>query len=575
LFKLYHQYDHNFYRVPRPVDRVLFSSRNIPGLIRRLFQLPRNILLSLARSGIISSSGVRNIYRLLGVRIGELSSIAPQGVYFDVDGLKYISIGKDVHISPNVSIITHTQTPPFHAPRFGRAGLTKLDRWKPKPVKIDDGAVIYTGAIILPGVTVGEGAMVAAGAVVRDDVPPFTIVGGIPARTIGSTRESTPANIQDEIEITHFKFGLPGALCISADFEMNWATRDRFRKTGILTRKFFPGLLEFFERFGIPVTWATVGHLFLENCEKDGERPHPDVIEGEEGWFDVDPCSNLRDAPGWYAPDLIRRVMGSPVRHEIGCHSFSHADLSDERCDSPYAPKSCNYEVAASELKKCVEVMEPFGLVPRSLVFPKNYEGNFEAMVENGLTCFRGRNIEGLLFYPKKDHDLWDIPASNSFSLLLMMRSREDIEYRLRRYVDEAVASNKCAHFFFHPWFMGKKVLRLLEPFFGYLQTLLDKERLWAATMSEIAAYCEARDNTKIHVYREGDGTIITLDHDIDNLRFGHPEITLRIPGDLVDVRKRSISVSPDTAGHSVRERDGDIYLTISTEAEQVTLGPE
>ena len=43
---------------------------------------------------------------------------------------------------------------------------------------------IGMGAIILPGVTIGDGATVAAGAVVNKEVPPYTIVGGAPARVI-------------------------------------------------------------------------------------------------------------------------------------------------------------------------------------------------------------------------------------------------------------------------------------------------------------------------------------------------------------------------------------------------------
>jgi acetyltransferase-like isoleucine patch superfamily enzyme len=37
---------------------------------------------------------------------------------------------------------------------------------------------------VLPGVTIGKGSVVAAGAVVTKDVPPFTLVGGIPAKKI-------------------------------------------------------------------------------------------------------------------------------------------------------------------------------------------------------------------------------------------------------------------------------------------------------------------------------------------------------------------------------------------------------
>lgn len=43
---------------------------------------------------------------------------------------------------------------------------------------------IGTGAIVLNGVNIGDGAVVAAGAVVTKDVPPYTIVGGVPAKVI-------------------------------------------------------------------------------------------------------------------------------------------------------------------------------------------------------------------------------------------------------------------------------------------------------------------------------------------------------------------------------------------------------
>ena len=49
---------------------------------------------------------------------------------------------------------------------------------------IEDDVWIGAGAIVLPGVTVGRGSIVAAGAVVTADVPPFTLAGGVPAKTI-------------------------------------------------------------------------------------------------------------------------------------------------------------------------------------------------------------------------------------------------------------------------------------------------------------------------------------------------------------------------------------------------------
>lgn len=58
------------------------------------------------------------------------------------------------------------------------------DGGRSAPITIGDGAWLATRAIVLKGVTVGEGAVVAAGAVVTKDVPPYTLVGGVPARPI-------------------------------------------------------------------------------------------------------------------------------------------------------------------------------------------------------------------------------------------------------------------------------------------------------------------------------------------------------------------------------------------------------
>lgn len=52
------------------------------------------------------------------------------------------------------------------------------------PIIIGNDVWIATGAILLGGITIGDGAIIAAGAVVTKNVEPYSIVGGVPARTI-------------------------------------------------------------------------------------------------------------------------------------------------------------------------------------------------------------------------------------------------------------------------------------------------------------------------------------------------------------------------------------------------------
>jgi acetyltransferase-like isoleucine patch superfamily enzyme len=62
--------------------------------------------------------------------------------------------------------------------------------WNPIKTLVKFGASIGSNATILPGITVGEKSIVGAGSVVKDDVPRYAIVAGVPARIIGDIRDS-------------------------------------------------------------------------------------------------------------------------------------------------------------------------------------------------------------------------------------------------------------------------------------------------------------------------------------------------------------------------------------------------
>ena len=87
-----------------------------------------------------------------------------------------VFIGDRVAISPRVTLIAVSH------PEYSK--IRRYTGDKEGKIIIQDDAWIGAGAIILPNVTIGKGAVVGAGAVVTKDVPPYTVVAGVPAKEI-------------------------------------------------------------------------------------------------------------------------------------------------------------------------------------------------------------------------------------------------------------------------------------------------------------------------------------------------------------------------------------------------------
>jgi acetyltransferase-like isoleucine patch superfamily enzyme len=105
------------------------------------------------------------------ITIGKNVFINHACSFLDMGG---ITIEDNVLIAPKVNLITENHL------------LNSDDRKSLicKPIVIKRNAWIGAAATILPGVTIGENAVVAAGALVTTDVPPNTVVGGVPAKFI-------------------------------------------------------------------------------------------------------------------------------------------------------------------------------------------------------------------------------------------------------------------------------------------------------------------------------------------------------------------------------------------------------
>jgi acetyltransferase-like isoleucine patch superfamily enzyme len=111
----------------------------------------------------------------IGLKVGNNSSIGPYA-YIGCSG--YIEIGDNVMMSPRVSIYSENHV-------FADTAIPMIEQGVRRSfVKIEDDCWLASNSVILAGVTIGKGSVVAAGSIVTKDVPPYSIVGGNPARII-------------------------------------------------------------------------------------------------------------------------------------------------------------------------------------------------------------------------------------------------------------------------------------------------------------------------------------------------------------------------------------------------------
>ncbi len=182
------------------VDRARLIARRTPGSAAMTAEVRRaaEITTRINRLGFDDAAEVRALFsELLGRLVDESFFLHPpffatggrnttigrnvfvnqNCTFYDLGGL---TIGDDVMIGPNVSLITSGH--PI-LPTQRRSGVTAA------PIVIERNVWIAAGVTIIGGVTVGENSVIAAGAVVTKDVPPNSLVGGNPARVIRSIEE--------------------------------------------------------------------------------------------------------------------------------------------------------------------------------------------------------------------------------------------------------------------------------------------------------------------------------------------------------------------------------------------------
>lgn len=271
--------------------------------------------------------------------------------------------------------------------------------------------------------------------------------------------------------------GYKSVLIIYADFELAWAWRfskgvenviDFSERLGKKERENMPAILDVCEEYNIPVTWATVGHLFLKNCTRIDGKAHinikrPEFFENnfwkynKGDWFDADPCTNYEIDDCWYCPDLIDLILRKKVRHEIACHTFSHLDCTDENCTT---------EVFNSDIKACQDAAKEFNLNLNSFVHPAHTIGNLDALIENGFTSYR-TDYGNTLGYPEiYKNKLWEFKSTWEF-----VSFRDwSVNYHIKRYreiLSRSIKSNTVCVLWFHPSIDNRFVSEIMPAVFN------------------------------------------------------------------------------------------------------------
>jgi hypothetical protein len=132
-------------------------------------------------------------------QLGDYSYIMNDGDVMGASIGKFCSIASHVRINPGNHPMERASQAHFtYRSSLYWPGIEEDEdaffAWRrSQPVSIGHDVWIGHGAIVLPGVTVGTGAVVAAGAVVSKDVSNYTIVGGVPAKSI---RRRFPPDIE-------------------------------------------------------------------------------------------------------------------------------------------------------------------------------------------------------------------------------------------------------------------------------------------------------------------------------------------------------------------------------------------
>lgn len=308
-----------------------------------------------------------------------------------------------------------------------------------------------------------------------------------------------------------------GTVVLSLDAELAWGLHDLYplstaeQRRVSLARTAWSRLVDLFDEYSIPATWAIVGSILVEDDEYQVEHPLSDQ------WFSTYRDDVTERPKQWHGTDLVDAVVDAKVDHELGSHSFSHVVFPD-----------ATPEVAEAECRLARTVGERYDLEFTSFVFPRNEIGHREVLSETGFDCYRGQRpymlpaIPGLrggaalaggltktggapTVTPRIDeYGLVEIPASLFIGTSLgalgsaITALTEDPTVRLATLgIDEAARTGGLFHMWLHPNDITEEDrVRRIDAILSYLATREEAGDIQIKTMGEVARRVLQGDET-------------------------------------------------------------------------------
>ena len=268
---------------------------------------------------------------------------------------------------------------------------------------------------------------------------------------------------------------------ISIDLELAWGVWDKINQNHLnnainLERKIVDKLLDIFNYYDLPVSWATVGALIDKNNK----------------------MINVGDKKAWYAPDIIDKIINSKTNHLIASHSYAHPNF-----------KETNENIIIEDFKKAEYFFKTLDIKPNVLVFPRNQVAHLSILKKFNYKFYRSidkswyksvstystflgkiANINDKIFPftansikpVKHENGLTEIPSS----ILLISRNgfkfavtNFNMFYKIKKGIELAIKNKECFHIWFHPsnfYFKSNKQFDLLKNILKFVNKMREKD---------------------------------------------------------------------------------------------------